>query len=158
MPFPRELLGKHCLLYIESDSAPGTFEQSCLFGETYDYQSDVQYEEYETRDCTQPDAPAVKRKSVKSITDSMSGTGHIKDRAEAKRMDDWHYAQDDKNIELRFHEPLANGQIGAVAITYAGPAKFARGSMTLPPGGGAIVRSASIEFQDAIVRTYAAAA
>ncbi len=152
--FNQELMGKHALLFIESDTVADEYAQSCLFAESLDHSSDVQYDEYETRDCANPDAPAIKRKSVKSITDSLTGTGHVKNDVEMKRMDDWHYAQTSKNIELRIHKPNADGTLGALFATYAGKAKMVIGSRSMSPSGP-IVRNATITFDGALTRTYA---
>jgi hypothetical protein len=151
--FNSELRGKHVLLYLEDDATPGTFAQSCLFGESMDHASDVQYDEWETRDCTNPDAPAVKRRTVKSITDTFTGTGHLKNSDEVKRMDDWHYGQTNKNVEIRLHIPNADGTIGALFATYAGSAKLTKGSTSYSPTGP-IIRNATLNIDGALTRTY----
>lgn len=152
--FPQELLGKHVMLYVESLTTADLFEKKCIFAESLSHTSDKQYDEYETRDCANPDAPATKRKVLKSITDSFAGTGHIKSPEALEEMDDWHYGDAKRKVELRVHQALATGLIGALVVTYKGSARLAIGSRDLNPGGP-IVASATISFDEQITRVYA---
>lgn len=154
--FNQELAGKHVLLYVESLITPDLFEKKCIFGESLSHTSDKQYDEYESRDCTDPDAPATKRKSLKSINDSFTGTGHLKSSEALKEMDDWHYGDAKRNVEIRVHQALPTGLIGALVVTYSGAAKLNVGSRDMSPTGP-VIASSSIIFEDQITRVYAGA-
>lgn len=151
----QELLGKHVLLYVESTTTADLFEKKCFFAESLSHTSDKTYDEYESRDCTDPDAPAAKRRTLKSISDTFTGTGHIKSDAQLQELDTWHYTDVKRNVELRLHEAEADGTIGALVATYEGAARLQVGSRDYNPGGPIIV-SATILFDGTITRVYPA--
>jgi flagellar capping protein FliD len=154
MDFASELKGRHVLVFVENDVTPGQFDQVCFFAETFSYTSDKQTSTYTTRDCAQPDKPPVTRTEVQSISDSMSGTGHVKNSDTLKRMDDWHYSDSNKKVELRTHQPNADGTIGALVSTFSADAKLAISSREYDPAGP-IVLTAALAFQDTPARVYA---
>ncbi|MBI1401456.1 hypothetical protein [Hyphomonas sp.] len=151
----QELLGKHVLLYVESTETADLYEKKCLFAESLSHTSDKTYDEFESRDCADPDAPAAKRRTLKSISDVFAGTGHVKSDAALKEMDDWHYTDVKRNVELRLHQPLADGTIGALVATYKGAARLQVNSRDYNPGGPIVV-SASILIEGTVQRVYPA--
>lgn len=150
-----ELLGKHVLLYVESATTADLFEKKCFFAESLSHTSEKTYDEYESRDCADPDAPAAKRRTLKSISDTFTGTGHVKSDAQLKELDDWHYTDVKRNVELRLHKPDVDGTIGALVATYKGSARFQVNSRDYSPAGPAVV-SAAILIDGTITRVYPA--
>lgn len=148
-----ELLGKHVLLYVESLVTADLFERKCFFGESLSHTSDKAYSEYQTRNCADPDAPASTKRTLDRITDSFAGTCHIKSDEQLQELDNWHYTDSIRNVELRVHQPAADGTIGPLVATYAGAAKFQVNSRDLNPGGP-IIASTTILIEGQVTRTY----
>ena len=119
-----ELQGKHTAVYVESDATPGLFEIQCLFEMTSELSRSKNFNEYTTRDCTQPKLSAKQKRIRQNSAGSASGTAHIKDKATHSRWESWDADDSIKNVEIRLFDSAPDEDFGDLVGHYEAPCKL----------------------------------